>query len=47
MGRGCSTIGDKRNAFRILVGKPKGRMLLGRHVHRGVLNIKIDLREIG
>jgi hypothetical protein len=47
MGRSCSTIGKKRNAFRILVGKPEGRMPLGRHIHRWVHNIKVDLREIG
>jgi hypothetical protein len=25
MGRACSTNGEKRNAYRILVGKPEGR----------------------
>jgi hypothetical protein len=38
---------DKRNAYRILVGKPKGKRPLGRRRHRWVDNIKIDLREIG
>jgi hypothetical protein len=30
MGRECSTNGDKRNACRILVGKPEGKRPLGR-----------------
>jgi hypothetical protein len=37
----------KRNAYRILVGKPEGKRPLGRSRRRGVENIKIDLREIG
>jgi hypothetical protein len=40
-------IGEKRNAYRILVGKPEGRRPLGRPRRRRVNNIKIDLREIG
>jgi hypothetical protein len=47
MGRACSTNGEKRNAYRILVGKPKGKRTLGRPKGRRVDNIKIDLREIG
>jgi hypothetical protein len=47
MGRACSTNGGKRNAYRILVGKPEGRRPLGRPRHRWVDNIKMDLREIG
>jgi hypothetical protein len=38
---------EKRNADRILVGKPEGQRPLGRPRRRGVSNIKIDLREIG
>jgi hypothetical protein len=40
-------IGEKRNAYRILVGNPEGKRPLGRPRHRWVDNIKIDLREIG
>jgi hypothetical protein len=40
-------MGEKRNAYRILVGKPAGRRALGRPRHKWVLNIKIDHREIG
>jgi hypothetical protein len=47
MGRACSTNGEKRNAYRILVGKPEGKRPLGRPRRRWVDNIKMDLREIG
>jgi hypothetical protein len=38
---------ERRNAYRILVGKPEGKKSLGRPRRRWVDNIKIDLREIG
>jgi hypothetical protein len=37
----------KRNAYRILVGKPEGKRPLGRPIRRWMGNIKMDLREIG
>jgi hypothetical protein len=37
----------KRNACRILVGKPEGKRPLVRPRHRWVDNIEMDLREIG
>jgi hypothetical protein len=40
-------MGERRNAYRILVGKPEGERPLGRPRRRCVENIKIDLREIG
>jgi hypothetical protein len=40
-------MGETRNAYRILVGKPEGRIPLGRLRRRWVDNIKIDLGEIG
>jgi hypothetical protein len=46
MGRACSTNGEKRNACRILVGKPEGKRPLGRPSRKWVDNIKRDLREI-
>jgi hypothetical protein len=39
--------GDKWNAYRILMGKPEGKIPLGRPRRRWVDNIKMDLREIG
>jgi hypothetical protein len=39
--------GEKRNAYRILVGKPEGKRTLGRPRHRWVDNIKMHIREIG
>jgi hypothetical protein len=38
--------GEKRNACRILVVKPEGKKLLGRHRRRCGDDIKMDLREI-
>jgi hypothetical protein len=40
-------MGEKRNAYRILVGNPEGKRPLGRPRRRWVDNIKMDLREIG
>jgi hypothetical protein len=40
-------MGEKRNAYRILMGKPEGRRPLGRRRRKWVDNIKMDLREIG
>jgi hypothetical protein len=40
-------IGAKKNASRILVGKPEGKRTLGRQIRRWVDNIKMDFREIG
>jgi hypothetical protein len=40
-------MGEMRNAYRILVGKPEGTRPLGRPRRRWVDDIKIDLREIG
>jgi hypothetical protein len=46
MGRVCRTNGERRNAYRLLVGKPEGRTPLGRPRRRWVDNIKMDLREM-
>jgi hypothetical protein len=46
MGRACSALGEKGNAFKIWVGKPEWKRPLGRPKHRWEDNIKMDLREI-
>jgi hypothetical protein len=40
-------MGEKRNAYRILVEKPEGNRPLGRPRRRWEHNIRMDLREIG
>jgi hypothetical protein len=40
-------MGEKRNAYRLLVGKPEGRRRLGRPRRRCVDNIRTDLVEVG
>jgi hypothetical protein len=40
-------MGEKRNAYRILTGKPERKRPLGRSRHRWADNIKMDLREMG
>jgi hypothetical protein len=40
-------IEETKNAYRILVGKPKGKRPLERPRRRWVDNIKMNLREIG
>jgi hypothetical protein len=37
----------RKNAYRILMGKLKGKKPLGRSRRRCVVNIKMDLRVIG
>jgi hypothetical protein len=40
-------MGEKRNVYRLLVGKPEGKRPLGRPRCRWIDNIKMDLLEIG
>jgi hypothetical protein len=40
-------MGEKRNAYRLLVGKPEGRRPLGRPTRRWLHNIRMDLVEVG
>jgi hypothetical protein len=40
-------MGEKRNVYKLLVGKPEGRRPLGRPRRRWIDNIKMDLLEIG
>jgi len=40
MGGTCSTYGDRRREYRVLVVKPDGRRSLGRPIHRWTDNVK-------
>jgi hypothetical protein len=40
-------MGDKRNVYRLLVGKLEGKRPLGRPRRRWIDNIKVNLLEIG
>jgi hypothetical protein len=40
-------MGEKRNAYKLLVGKPEGKRPLGRPRSRRVDNIKMDLGDVG
>ena len=47
MGRVCSTYGERRGAYRVLVGKPEEKRPIERPRYRWDDNIKMDLREVG
>jgi hypothetical protein len=40
-------MGEGRNVYRVLVGKPEGKRLLGRPNRRWEDGMKMDLMEIG
>jgi hypothetical protein len=40
-------MGEKRNVYRLLVGKPEGKRPLGRPRRRLMDNVKMDLLEKG
>ena len=40
-------MGEEREAYRVLVGKPEGKRPLGRPRRRWVDNIRMDLQEVG
>jgi hypothetical protein len=40
-------MGEKRNAYWLLVGKPEGKRPLGRPRRRWLNNIRMDLGEVG
>jgi hypothetical protein len=47
VGGTCGTNGEKRNIYRLLVGKPEGKRPLGRPRRKWIDNIKMELLEIG
>jgi hypothetical protein len=40
-------MGEGRGAYRVLVGRPEGRRLLGRPRRRWEDNVKMDLQDVG
>jgi hypothetical protein len=40
-------MGEKRNVYRLLLGKPEGKRSLGRQRRRWIDNINMDLLELG
>jgi len=47
MGGACSTYGEMRDVYRVLVGKSEGKRPLGRPRRRCEDSIKMDLKEVG
>jgi len=47
MGWACSKYWERRGEYKVLVGKPEGKRLLGRPRSRWEINIKTDLQEVG
>jgi hypothetical protein len=47
MGVVCSTYGECRGVYRVLVGKPEGKRPMGRHRIRLEDNIMMYLQEVG
>jgi hypothetical protein len=40
-------MGEEKDVYRVLVGKPEGKRPLGRPMRRWEDNIKMDLQEVG
>jgi hypothetical protein len=47
MGGARSTYGERRDVYKVLVGKPEGKRTLGRPRNMWVDDIKMDLSEKG
>jgi len=39
-------MGERRDVYRVLMGKPEGKRPFGRPRHRWEDNIKVDLRKV-
>jgi hypothetical protein len=46
MSRTCGTYGERRGAYRLLMGKHEGKRPLGRPRRRWKTNVKVGLQEI-
>jgi hypothetical protein len=42
-----ASMGEERNVYRVLMGKPEGKRPLGRPRHRWEDGIRMDFREVG
>ena len=40
-------MGERRGVYRVLVGKPEGKIPLGRPRHKWEDNINMDLQDVG
>jgi len=47
MGETYSTYGESRDVYRVMVGKPEGKIPLGKLRRRWKDNIKMGLQEVG
>jgi hypothetical protein len=47
MGGACGADGEERGVYRVLVGKPEGKRLMGRPRRRWGDNIRMDLQKVG
>jgi hypothetical protein len=45
VGGTCGTLGEERNVYRVLMGKPEGKRQLGRSRCRWEVGVRMDLRE--
>ena len=41
-----ASMGERRGVYRVLMGKPEGKIPLGRPRHRWEDNIKMDIQEV-
>jgi hypothetical protein len=47
MGRACSAVGEERDLYRVLVGKPEGKRPMRRPRRRWEDSIRMDFQEVG
>jgi hypothetical protein len=47
VGGACSTYGEGRGVYRVLVRKPEGKRQLGRPRRRWEDNVRMDLQDVG